>query len=125
MIVLDSSALLAMLLEETGADTVARHLGDSMMSTVNLCEVLAVAHRTGQRAERLHDALARSPIDFRDFDVEQAAEAALLEPLTRTHGLSLGDRACLALAILSRIPVLTADRAWAGLDLPVAVEVIR
>ena len=125
MIVLDSSALLAMLLEETGSDIVARRLGDSMMSTVNLCEVLAIAHRAGRAAERLHDALARSPIRFRDFDVEQAAEAARLEPLTRAWGLSLGDRACLALAILTGTPVLTGDRALAGLDLPVAVEVIR
>ena len=125
MIVLDSSALLALLLDEPGAESVARHLAESTMSTVNLCEVIAVAQRAGRSPQRLEVALRASPISFAAFEVEHAMAAGRLEATTRPPGLSLGDRACLALAIARDLPVLTADRAWARLELPIAVEVIR
>ncbi len=59
------------------------------------------------------------------FDQELASIAAGLESLTRPFGLSLGDRACLALGIRLSLPILTADQAWAKLDVGVKVELIR
>ena len=59
------------------------------------------------------------------FDGEQAREAARLRVKTRSLGLSLADRATLALARLRGLPVLTTDRAWRSLRLPIKVEVIR
>lgn len=60
-----------------------------------------------------------------DFDEEQSVQAGLLRRLTRQFGLSLGDRACLSLAIVKKIPVLTADQAWLQLNLPIDIRTIR
>ena len=62
---------------------------------------------------------------IRPFDESLAVEAGFLRPATRQYGLSLGDRACLALALRERIPVVTADRAWSQLDLGIDIQVIR
>ncbi len=62
---------------------------------------------------------------MRPFDANQAVAAAALRAATRSHGLSFGDRACLALAQSTGLPVLTADRAWRGVGLDVDIEVIR
>jgi PIN domain nuclease of toxin-antitoxin system len=125
VIVLDSSALLAGMFGEAGAGRVAAALGRSMMSTVNAAEVLGRLARDGHDVAEAAGRLAETPIAFEPFDWDQARIAARLEPVGRSFGLSLGHRACLALAIARILPVLTADRAWAGLDLPVEVEVIR
>jgi ribonuclease VapC len=129
--VLDASALLAYLQDETGADVVADAIsGGAAMSTVNLAEVLSRAttsgidpHRlTRQLAERglLDGAIAIEPLTTAD-----AVEIACLRPLTRECGLSLADRACLALAKRRELPAVTADMAWSKLDLPIELRFIR
>lgn len=113
--VLDSSAVLAILHQEPGAETVKAVLPNAIMSAVNLAEVITrLAERglTGQPARTAIDALRISIIDFTK---EQAELTGDLRPATRAAGLSLGDRACLALSQLRGIPALTSDSAWATL----------
>ena len=121
-IVLDSSALLAFLLGEAGADVVRAALPDAQMSTVNYSEVPARLIRDHPRQAVL-DALDRVDIRTRRPDEWLAVEAGLLAEQTRSKGLSLGDRFCLVLARRLGCPVLTADRAWLEVADAVGVEV--
>jgi PIN domain nuclease of toxin-antitoxin system len=125
VIVLDSSALLAMLFFESGCERVAELLPQSCMSTVNLAEVLGRLARDGRALAEALDPLEQMGIAWVDFDRELALGAAALLLPTVPWGLSLGDRACLALARLRDLPAVTADRAWAKLDLGIRVEVVR
>ncbi len=125
MIVLDASALLAYMFSEPGRPQVAAHLGSSCLSTVNLAEVLGRFTRLGQSSRPVLRQLLASPLEIVPFSAADAALVASLLPHTRSLGLSLADRACLALAIRRGIPVLTADRSWANLQVGVSVEVIR
>jgi ribonuclease VapC len=124
-VVLDASALLAVLLQERGGDKVARYLTSAMISAVNLSEVVATAVERGLMLESVMPGLTRLSLEVIPFDAEQAYLAASLRPATRKLGLSLGDRACLALGLKQGLPVLTADQLWAKADVGVQVEVIR
>ena len=125
MIALDASALLAYLYGEPGSQVVAASLEHSCMSTVNLCEVLSRFTRDGHDGLLVLTRLLSSPIEFVGFGEADAAETAALLPTTRIHGLSLGDRACLALASVRGVPVLTADQAWLELALDLDIRIIR
>ena len=125
MIVLDSSALLAMLFFEPGAERVAQLVPRSCMSTVNLAEVLGRLARDGRALDKALDLIEEMGVAWVDFDREVAIGAAALLLPTAPWGLSLGDRACLALARLRNLPAVTADRAWAKLDLGISIEVVR
>ena len=124
---LDASALLALIQGEPGADIVARRISDSLLSTVNYAEVIGTLTRRSGSPENARAAVAAFPLRIVDFDAETAYRAGALEPVTRREGLSLGDRACLALAERHGVPALTADRSWAaaGARLGIAVELIR
>jgi PIN domain nuclease of toxin-antitoxin system len=125
VIVLDSSALLAMLFFEPGCERVAELVPQSCMSTVNLAEVLGRLARDGRALDDVLDQIEQMGIAWIAYDREMAiGTAALLLP-TAPWGLSLGDRACLALARLRNLPAVTADRVWANLDLDIAIEVLR
>lgn len=123
--VLDSSAILAVLLNEPGEEVVARYKGDALVSSINLAEVAAkFADRGAIPAEWLYPfSLIR--LEVVAFDEDQALASGQLRQSTRRQGLSLGDRACLQLAAMRGVPAVTADRAWAGLDVGVEVRVIR
>jgi PIN domain nuclease of toxin-antitoxin system len=125
MIALDASALLAFLMREKGEAQVAPLLGDSCISAVNLSEVLARFARDGHDPIVVAEKLAAGPMQVVPFTREHAAIAAGLAPDTARLGLSLGDRACLALALSLRIPAVTADRAWAHLRIGVEVRIVR
>lgn len=128
--VLDASALLAHLNDEAGADEVEEALiRGAAISAVNLAEVLAkLAHledaastfRSLRRQGLFGTRLAVEPLTEDD-----AITIARLYGRTRNHGLSFGDRACLALAIRLGVPAITADRAWKRVKLGVAVRTIR
>ena len=125
MIVLDSSALIALLRGEKGAEMVAMLLEGSCLSTVNLSEVLTKSNEWGRNPIEVLNEIEALPVVILPATVEQALTAALLRPLTRSAGLSLGDRLCLALALSLGCPALTADSAWKGLPHNVEVRFIR
>lgn len=119
--VIDASAALTYLLDEPGSDRVAPHLQDGLISAVNLSEVVARLVRTGADPMRAHYLGCR----IIPFDADLADRAGRLWPTTARLGLSLGDRACLALALRERLPVLTADRAWGELSLDIDLVLVR
>ncbi len=125
MIVLDASALLCLLFREPGFEQVAAHIRDACISAVNLAEVLGRFVRDGHDADAVRTRIERLSLPVVDFDSVQATIAASLVRRGRSAGLSLGDRACLALAIHRRLPAMTADRAWRDVDHGVEVVVVR
>lgn len=123
--VLDASAVLALLANERGAEQVQTALGSAVMSAVNLAEVLA---KLGDRGvTEAEQRLIRMSLDVevRSFDEHAAWRASGLRGTTRSQGLSIGDRACLALALEEGLPVMTTDRAWSKLDVGVEVRPLR
>lgn len=129
--VLDASALLAYLRDEPGADRVADVIAlGASMSTVNVAEVLSrAADRGADPAALAADLSARGllggAIAIEPFTLVDAVDVARLRPLTRSAGLSLGDRACLALARRADAPAITADAAWDTVDANVELIQIR
>ena len=123
--VFDSSAVLAIAFDEEGSEVAVRRLGDGILSAVNASEVVARIVDLGASGEEARASLLGFGLEIRPFDAALAVAAGLLRTATRGQGLSLGDRACMALAIREQAPVVTADRAWAALDLGVEVELIR
>lgn len=123
--VLDASALLAFTNEEPGAEFVAEALSQSVMTTVNLTEVISRLLDLGGAFGDIKVNLAELPFSVEAFDRELAFSAAALRPKTRQLGLSLGDRACLALAARLGVPALTADRRWREADVGVDIRLIR
>lgn len=127
-IVLDSSALLAILHEEPGVEIFTRQfdlLENAAMSAVNIAEVYGKLVERGIDSEDAWEAATAAVPEIVDFDNEQAKIAGGLLPQVRRLGLSLGDRACLALGIALKAPVYTADRAWKNVSVGIAVHVIR
>lgn len=125
-VVLDASALLALLHNETGADKVEEALfNKAIISTVNWTEVIQKAIANNINIENLDNELAEIGLYYVAFDKQQAHIAGSLWQQTKVLGLSLGDRACLALAIHLDSPVLTADKVWQQLDIGVSIQLIR
>jgi ribonuclease VapC len=124
-IVFDASALLALIRGEPGADIVASHLGRAAMSSVNVAEVYGRLLREAFRPEEFRRDIEAIDFKLHSFDAEQAFLAGRFEPATRPLGLSLGDRACLALALSLGVPALSGDRRWAGAKVGVEINLFR
>jgi ribonuclease VapC len=124
-IVADASAILAALKNEPFANFDPRRLVGTTISAINVCEVLSKLHDDGLNDTQAWAAVSTMDLSVVAFDTSQAHSAARLRSITRHAGLSLGDRACLALGLQLGRPVITADRAWASLDLGVEVVLIR
>ena len=123
--VLDASALLALFHEERGTERVEAALDGALISTVNWAEVLQKSVAHGVDVGGMDEELESTGVTFEVFTLPQAEIAGKLWTATRRLGLSLGDRACLALGLERSLPVITADRAWKKLRLEIAVDVIR
>ncbi|HEX2107771.1 MAG TPA: type II toxin-antitoxin system VapC family toxin [Rubrobacteraceae bacterium] len=124
--VLDASALLALLQQEPGAEIVETLLEEAVISSVNWSEVVQKSLDHGVELGSLREDLEALGLSITPFSVEEAEIAAALRRGTARLGLSLADRACLALASRLSIPVLTTDRTWAELQLgAVSVRLIR
>jgi len=124
-IIFDASAILVLLKMEQGHEIVAENLDRAIVSSVNFSEVLTVVARKGFGQEQTIKFLKETFLHIEDFDTEQAIIAAALDEVTKQHGLSFGDRACLALAQLKNLPVLTADKIWKELNLDLSIQLIR
>lgn len=124
--VLDASAVLALLAGEPGADRVASAIvGGAAIGAVNLAEVLTKLADIGMPRALAEDALEGLGLEVVPFDAVAARAAAGLRTATRARGLSLGDRAALALAASRNAPVLTTDRSWVGAVPSVEVVLAR
>jgi ribonuclease VapC len=124
-VLLDSSAFLAFANREPGGDRVQSVLRSSLISAVNAAEVVGKLKGQGFTLDEAEKCLVQFVKEVIPFDTRHAVLAADLLADTRPLGLSLGDRACLAVAKGLGLPVLTADQAWGQLDVGVRVEVIR
>jgi len=111
-VVLDASAVLALLFEEPGAEVVRAHLQTGVIGAANLAEVLAKLSDHRLPAVEAVRAVTILGLEVAPMTEGQAGRSAELRPATRAAGLSLGDRACLALAAELGAPALTADRGW-------------
>jgi PIN domain nuclease of toxin-antitoxin system len=124
-VVLDSSALLAALFVEDGAKIVEARGHAAIVSAVNYSEVLAKAVERGAKQSQPESSLASFSLLVVPFDRKRGYVTASYRRPTRHLGLSLGDRACLALGSIRQLSVLTADRTWAAVDVGVTAEIIR
>ena len=124
-VVLDASAVIALLRCEKGAQVVASAIPGAIMSTVNISEVASWLADGGAQEKDVRLTLVNLNIEFNAFDGDAAFAAGGLRPATRKKGLSFGDRACLALAKNLALPVLTADRSWSEINIGVEVVLIR
>ena len=115
-VVLDSSAVLALLLAEPGADRVKTVLPGALLSTVNLAEVISKLCERGMPAGEARAAVEAIGVEMVDFGIDLACVVGGLRTVTRSAGLSLGDRACLALARHRGLPAMTSDAAWGQLS---------
>jgi ribonuclease VapC len=109
-VVLDASAVLALVRDEPGADKVAPHVGRAAISAVNLQEVIKELLLSGLDEANTRELLNELRLDVRAHDVSAAFAAAGLHAQTKEFGRGLGDRSCLALAVQLGVPALTADR---------------
>lgn len=110
--VLDASALLALLKEESGAAKVADAIAASRMTSVNYAEVVSHFIHAGMPANEVDAMLHPLPMEIVEADQALATIAGRLRAVTAEAGLSLGDRFCLALALRDGLPALTADKTW-------------
>ena len=125
-VVLDASAILAVINQEKGSEKLPPELlANTLVSTVNLAEVQSKLVARGWSVEDAWEDCTGVVDEVIPFSIEQAKQAGSLILATQKLGLSLGDRACLALAIDQNAPIYTADRSWKNLKLPVAIHAIR
>ncbi len=124
-VVLDASALLVLINGETGAAAVAETLEDAVVSAVNLSEVVGKLLETGMPRREVESTLGGLGLEVHPFDEAAAWSAGALRSTTKKAGLSLGDRACLALAKELDLPAVTADSAWAKTPTGVEVRLVR
>ena len=123
--VLDASAVLALIQGEPGGQRVRTVVRQAVLSSVNLTEVVTKLVARGVPLNDVREILLGIELSVHAHDEELAIETGAMHAITRRQGLSLGDRACLALARRLAATALTTDRAWSRLQVGVAVEVIR
>lgn len=115
-IIFDASALLVLLNQETGCEIVEKHLPHAIMSTVNIAEVITVLIDLGIPHKTAREMVIEIIKEIVPFELQHAFTSASMKKMTKPYGLSFGDRACLTLAKLKNLPVLTADKIWAKID---------
>ena len=117
-VVFDASAIIALLRNEPGAEAVAAHIGDGLISAVNLQEVVMSLLRRGAPLDAARTMIEALHLDVRPHSAEDAFSAAALHAATAAFGSGVGDRSCIALAIAENLPALTADKDWSRIAVP-------
>ena len=123
-VIFDASALIAMIKEEPGGDLVLRAIAEARISAVNLAEVISHFDYLGTPHAEIDSMIGPLPLEVVPADRDLATLAGRLRTQTADHGLSLGDRFCLALALRENLPAWTADRSWSGVAERIGVEVV-
>jgi ribonuclease VapC len=123
--ILDSSAVLAVLQNEPGADMVTKVLESAVVSAVNFAEIVGKLVERGATLEQARLTLSAIDLQIATYDESQAERTGELVYAARRHGLSLGDRACIALAERERVPAYTADRRWTQVSCDADIRLIR
>ena len=123
-VVLDASAVLALVRNEPGSEQVAEVIGRALVTVVNEAEVIGKLIWRGQTPEQAVAVVQGLPYEVVDVDRELCNQAGAWWGETKAQGLSLADRCCLALAQRERLPALTTDASWARISLPVDVRLI-
>lgn len=122
--VLDASAILAMLRAEPGSEEVAEVIADALVSVINEAEVIGKLIWRGQTPDQAQSTVARLPYKLVDLDRNLCRRAGSWWGATKRQGLSLADRCCLALAEREGLPALTTDTSWAKVDIGVDIRMI-
>jgi len=123
--ILDSSAVLAFIQRERGGDKVKEIIKNSYLSTVNFSEIVSKLYFFQFSKKEVYDIIIQLEINLVDFDKNIAIDTGYIKYLNKKLGLSLGDCACIATAIAKNLDIVTADKIWLNLDLPVKVISIR
>ena len=124
-ILLDTSAVIAVLFDEDGAEEVVRHLPVGAISAVNLSEAISIAVREGADFGIATELVLKLSLTVIEFTPRHAVEAASLQPFAKEYNLSLGDRCCIGTALSLGVPVLTGDRRWSDLAVGADVRLFR
>ena len=124
-VVLDASAVLAVVHNERGSEVVVASLPDALLSAVNFAETVSKLVERNVAAELAVASVQGLGLTIVDFDSDLAAKAGSLRAQTKHIGLSLADRACLALAEREGAPALTGDQKWSRLDIGVDIQMFR
>lgn len=125
-VVFDASALIALFAKENGYRLIKKHMKDGIISSVNIAEVYKYCIETqGLTEEEAKTLIRLSDIRIIDFCPDQALISAKICNKTKAYGISLGDRACIALAMLRNYPILTCDKIWQKLDLDIEFIMAR
>ena len=124
-IVFDSSALLALLNNEAGGEIVSSYKAQAIISTVNLAEVNTILLNMGMKVAEISNLGSAIVKEVIPFDLSQALHSASLKQANKSFGLSMGDCACISLAEIKGLPVLTADKIWKKANIKAEVILIR
>jgi ribonuclease VapC len=124
-VILDASAIMAVALDEPGAGSVVARLNESIISTANYAEALTSMLKKGMSPPSAEAIFIELKLRIEPVTASHARTAALLWPKTKSAGLSLDDRICLALALERDDEVLTADRTWLTIPHGAKVTLIR
>lgn len=121
--VLDASAILAVVYREPGHEAVRPHLRAAACSLTNIAEVATKLAENGVERSEVQSLIGAFEFECHGFQYGDAIEIGFMRPLTKSAGLSLGDRACLHLSKKLGLPAITADRSWAQVADAVGVEI--